>query len=138
MQSDRHNDVELNPTEMAEMAAIAKTLRADLDAAVERPPHFWTRQQAQIRERMRVRPKLLRWPIAAMAALAGLRFGLLAVNRTPPPRPAAQAQALDADDLLLQDIQHSLSHRGPAALMPASVLVQEMTSNSTSEQKRDN
>ncbi len=123
----------------SEIAAITHALRTELEAAAERPAYFWTRQHAHIRERIAARPVLLRWPILAMAVLAALSFALLSVRTpAPAPVPAIQAQAADADDLLLMDIQHSLSHRTPQALMPANVLVQEMISNSNREQKRDN
>ena len=139
MQSDKHNDLELGPAEMAEISAMAQALRADLDTAAARPPFFWTRQQARVRERISARPTRLRRPIAAMGALAALSFALLSVKPpAPAPAPVASVQAVDADDLLLQNIQHSLSHHAPDALMPASVLVQEMTSDSNHQQKRDN
>ena len=139
MQSDRNREFDLNPADLAEVAGLAKALRADLDAAAQRTAHFWTRQQVRIRERLADRPTALRWPIAAMAALAALGFALLTVRTPAPSHTATQTETADADDLLLKDIQHSLSHRTPEALMPASVLVQEITTNSSYEQqKRDN
>ncbi len=139
MKSEPHNGLaNFCGPKLAEMSAIAHTLRADLDAAAERPSHFWTRQQARIRERTSARPARLRWPIAAMGALAALSFALLSVKApAPAPAPAAAVQTADADDLLLQDIQHSLAHRAPEALMPASVLVQEMATGSNHQPKRN-
>ncbi len=129
---------ELDPAELADMSAIGKTLRADLDRAADRPEHFWMRQRARVRERLADRGVRMRWPIAAMAALALLSFALLNIHPSPPAHPA-QAQSADADDLLLRDIQHSLAHPAPETLMPANVLVEEMTATSIrSEQKRDN
>ena len=129
---------ELNPAELAEMRAIGEALRADLERAADLPEHFWARQRARVRERLVDRGTLLRWPIAAMAALVILSFALLSVSPSPPAHPA-QAQAVDADDLLLKDIQHSLAHPAPETLMPASVLVQEITANSVrNEPERDN
>ena len=137
MRAERPDDVELNSAEMAGMESIAALLRADLDAAADRPAHFWKRQHERIRQRTTVRPASLRWPIAAMAALATLSFALLSISSSPPPVPVP-VQATDYDDLLLQNIQHSLAHQAPETLMPASVLVQEMTTSSPEEQKRDN
>ncbi len=129
---------ELNPAEQAEMRAIGEALRADLEWAADRPEHFWMRQQARVRERLVDHGTPLHWPIAAMAALALLSFALLNIHTSPSARPA-QAQTADADDLLLKDIQHSLAHPAPETLMPANVLVEEMTSTSIrNEQKRDN
>lgn len=129
---------DLNPAELAEMRAIGEALRADLDRAADRPKHFWVRQQARVRERLVDHGTRLRWPIAAMAALAILSFALLSI-KLPSPTPAVTVQAVDADDLLLKDIQLSLAHQAPETLLPASVLVQEMTTNSIGNgQKRDN
>jgi hypothetical protein len=138
MHSKRHpSDAELNPAELAEMEALGKSLRADLARAAERPEHSWMRQRARVRERLVDHGTPLRWPVAAMAALAVVSLALLNIRTTPPARPA-QVQSVDADDLLLKDIQHSLAHQAPETLMPASVLVQEMTAGSIrNEQKRD-
>ncbi len=139
MQAEPHpSEAELNGAKLAEMAAIGKALRAELERAAERPEPFWMRQRARVRERLADRRTRLRWPIAAMAALAVLSFALLQIKPLSPAHPA-QAQTADADDLLLRDIQHSLAHQAPETLMPASVLVQEMTESSIRhEQKRDN
>jgi hypothetical protein len=138
MKAERHhNQAEIGETLPAELAGLRDLLRADLLRAAEKPSYFWARQRANIRERL-VGPKpLLRWSIAAMAAIALVSLALLAGNRTASA-PPQQAQRVDADDLLLKDIQHSLAHRAPEPLMPASVLVQEITANSRNQQKRDN
>ncbi len=129
---------ELDPAEIAEMSTIGKALRADLDRATDRPAYFWVRQQARVRERLVNHGTPLRWPIAAMTGLAILSFALLSI-KTPSPVLRPQAQVVDSDDLLLKDIQHSLAHQAPETLMPANVLVQEMTADSIrNEQKRDN
>jgi len=123
--------------EMAELAGLRDALKGDLARAADRPQHFWMRQRARFRDDLVARPGRLRWPIAAMAALAMLSIALLSV-KSPPPAPSTQAQTADPDDLLLKDIQHSLAHHAPETLMPASVLVQEMTTNSNHQEKRDN
>ena len=139
MQSERQmNDVELNGAELAEMSAIGEALRADLDRAAERPAYFWMRQHARVRERLAHPGTTLRWPLAAMAALAVLSFALLSI-KSPAPVPGGATQTADADDLLLKDIQHSLAHRAPQPLMPASILVQEMTTTPrNNDEKREN
>ncbi len=123
--------------EIAEVAAMRDALRADLSAAADRPEHFWMRQRARVRERLAVPRTTLRWPIAAMAALAALSFGLLSI-KTPTPAPARAMQSTDADDLLLRDIQHSLAQRAPEPLLPATILVQEMTTNPRINEEREN
>ena len=138
MQSEREmNDVELNGAELAEMSELGDALRGDLDRVADRPAHFWMRQQARVRQRVASRGTLLRWPLAAMAALAVLSFALLSIKSPVPVSPSV-TQTADADDLLLQDIQHSLAHRAPEPLMPASILVQEMTTTPRNDEKREN
>lgn len=122
---------------LQELAGLRDGLRADLQKAAERPGHFWRRQQANIHARLHENKRLLRWPVAAMAGLALLSFALLNIN-TPAPLPAHPAQTADADDLLLKDIQRSLAHRAPEPLMPASVLVQEMTTDPRNVETREN
>ncbi len=123
--------------ELVELANVRDALRSDLNAACDRPAHFWMRQQAQLRERLAVHRTPLRWPIAAMAALAALSFGLFSI-KAPAPTPARSTQSADADDLLLRDIQHSLAQRAPEPLLPATVLVQEMTTNPRNDGEREN
>lgn len=118
------------------LAAVRDAMRADLARVTDRPQHFWVRQQARSTERMAAPRPSLRWPVLAMAAVALISLGLISA-RTSAPARTPQTQAGDADDLLLKDIQHSLAHRAPEPLMPASVLVQEITTNSN-DQKRDN
>lgn len=77
----------------------------------------------------------LRWPVLGMATLLLGSLGLLS-GKAPAPSPAPQVHAADADDLLLKDIQYSLAQRAPEPLLPATVLVQEITTNSK-DQKRD-
>lgn len=138
MQAERHlGNPELSEVALAEMTALGDALRAELNAAADRPQHFWMRQGARIQERIAVSKTSLRWPIAAMAALAAVSFALLSI-KTPSPAPAQTAQRADADDLLLRDIQHSLAHRAPQPLMPASILVQEMTNNPRNQDTREN
>ncbi|HVP43930.1 MAG TPA: hypothetical protein VMS96_10890 [Terriglobales bacterium] len=124
-------------SEVTELATLRDALRGELSGAADRPEHFWIRQRARMRERLTQQRPCLRWPIAAMAALAVLSFGLSSI-KTPAPAPARAVQTVDADDLLLRDIQHSLAHRAPEPLMPASVLLQEMTIDSRKHEKREN
>ncbi len=123
--------------ELAELANMRDALRSDLNAASDRPAHFWMRQHAQLRERLAVLRPTLRWPIAAMAALAALSFGLFSI-KTPAPAPARSVQSADADDRLLRDLQRSLAQRAPEPLLPATVLVQEMTTNPRNDEEREN
>ena len=122
--------------QVEELAGLRDALRADLNERADHPEHFWVRQRARVRERLAVQRTPLRWPVAAMAALAALSVALLSIKApTPAARPA---QSADADDQLLKDIQHSLAHRAPEPLMPASVLVQEMTTDPRNDEKREN
>lgn len=121
----------------AGLAAVRDALRNDLQRAAERPGSFWSRQRARLRDRLRERHGSLRWALAGMAALATLSFALLTA-KPPQPSTSARTSSVDADDLLLKDIQHSLAHQAPETLMPASVLVQEITIHSTDDRMKEN
>ena len=114
--------------ELETFIALTTALREDVESQAQKPEAAWAMQRAGIRERMRGPAPTLRWAVAGLAAVIALSIGLLLLHH-PAAQPAVQAQQVaDQDDVLLKDIQHTLAHRAPEPLMPAAVLVEEMSS----------
>ena len=104
-------------------AAVA-SLRAETQAAAERPEIFWQRQRAEIRARLdapAATPPPLAW--ASAAALLALAVLLSLPGKTP----VAATAPPDPDRQLLLDVQQTLDREVPDALAPASLLTQEMS-----------
>jgi len=103
---------------------IASALRAEIQAAAQRPESFWRQQQAEILARLggpAAAPRPLAW--ASAAALLALAV-LLSLPGSPP---VAVAPPPDPDRQLLLEVQQTLDREVPDALAPASLLTQEMS-----------
>ncbi len=114
------------------LAAATRGLKQELGWVEAQPEYFWTRQRAQIAARLAEPAGSLRWAFAGGLALLALATVLLMnpPSASLPPAPAAaQNQAVDPDEQLLREIEHSLSHQVPGPLMPATLLVQEIDAN---------
>jgi len=142
--ADEHTaNCESCAAELAAWTELGGRLRQDLESRADLPAHFWTRQQARIRERLAPRAVRLRWAAAAICALVLLAFGL--IRQGPAPRTevaqatkavtAVQVAQADSDDVLLEDIQASLQREVPAPLAPAAVLLDEVASASKQAQQ---
>lgn len=131
-------------TECESTAAAAASLKRDVSERAAMAEHFWTRQRAHIAARTSAARGSLRWALAgglALVAVAGaLIFGQPRDSAPSASLPAtAQDQAIDPDEQLLLEIQHSLRHESPEALAPAALLVQEIDSaNGDPNQVKEN
>lgn len=131
--------------EFADWTELGNKLRQDVASRSDLPAHFWTRQQARIRERLAPRTTRLRWAAITICALVLLAFGLIRQDVAPKAevahaKPAVAASPVaqaDPDDDLLQDIHASLERELPAPLAPAAVLVEEMASNQAQHLKEN-
>ena len=106
-----------------QFAAAVQSLRAEIQAAAERPEVFWQRQRAEVLARLDAPAATL--PPLAWASAAALL--LLAVLLSLPGQPPVVATAPpDPDHQLLLDVQQTLDREVPDALAPAALLTQEM------------
>jgi predicted anti-sigma-YlaC factor YlaD len=142
--ADEHTaNCESCAAELAAWTELGGRLRQDLESRADLPAHFWTRQQARIRERLAPRAARLRWAAATICGLVILAFGLIRQGDTPqtevaqttPAAMAVRVAQADPDDALLQDVQASLQREVPASLAPAAVLIEEVASASKQVQQ---
>ena len=103
-------------------AAVA-ALRAETQAAAERPEVFWQRQRAEIRARLDA-PAALPPPLAW--ASAAVLLALAVLLSLPAKTPVAATAPPDPDRQLLLEVQQTLDRDVPDALAPASLLTEEM------------
>jgi hypothetical protein len=103
---------------------IATALRAEIQAAAERPESFWQRQRAEILGRLEAPPAP--GPLVWVSATAAL-LALAVLLSLPGKAPVAVAPPPDADSQLLMEVQNTLDRDVPDALAPASLLTQEMS-----------
>lgn len=105
-------------------AAAVAALRAETQAAAERPQIFWQRQRAMILARLDA-PALVPRPLAWASAAAAL-LALAVLLSLPGSKPVAVTPPPDPDRQLLLQVQETLDREVPDALAPASLLTQEM------------
>lgn len=124
-------------TEFAEWSELGGKLRAEFHAQADMPGYFWARQQARIRQRLEPGPMPLRAVLAGILALLVVACGLILAPVQPSQPQVSQAsrRPADQDDVLLEEIQASLQKDVPGPLMPAAVLVQELTNGPMQDQK---
>ena len=105
------------------LTAAVQSLRAETQAAAERPEIFWQRQQAQILRRLdapAATPPPLAWASAAALLLMAVLLSL------PAKPPVAAVPPPDPDHQLMLEVQQTLDRDVPDALAPAALLTQEM------------
>jgi hypothetical protein len=110
--------------EVARLRDAVSTLRA----VGSEPEVFWSTQQAAIRERVAsARVRMSRWlprtAMAAATAVIAIACLMLSGGKVPPPSPQAVA---DPDHELLVAIEQAMQTDGPAALVPAALLAEEI------------
>lgn len=110
--------------EVAHLRDAVNTLRA----VGSEPEVFWSTQQAAIRARVtsaRVQTTgwLPRSAMAAATAVIAIACLVLSGGNVPPPSPQAAA---DPDHELLVAIEQAMQTDGPAALVPAALLAEEI------------
>ena len=124
------------------LATATRGLKEEWARAETHPEYFWMGQRARIAARLAEPAGSLRWAFAGGLALLALAAGLL-INppsaSLPPAATTAQNQAVDPDEQLLREIEHSLAHQVPEPLTPATLLVQEMNAdNANHDEMKEN
>ncbi|MCI0625770.1 MAG: hypothetical protein L0387_29700 [Acidobacteria bacterium] len=101
-------------------------------AAAERPAGFWYAQERSIHHRLanRQRARALTWAAAVVTVALAVSFSF---QPNPPARAVAE---IDADQLLLLEVQDSVRRRVPRALEPAALLAEDLSKASQSETPR--
>ena len=121
--------------EAGNLARMSDVLRQDLQSRSDMPGYFWSRQQARIRERLVQHTSPVRWAAVAVFVLILAAFALITHGMRPELAQrsgnSSTAQTANADDALLEDIQASLQRPVPKPFMPATLLVQAVSSGRT-------
>ncbi len=99
-----------------------------IQTVADQPDAFWIRQRASIRSRIAVEQGSRR-PLKALvlASALGLMLLVTAVLKTSVPPPVPQAAQVDPDQELLVAVEQALHSDVPEALVPATILADEMT-----------
>ena len=100
--------------------------------ATDEPGPFWTRQAAHIRSRIEARPSRSSMAFRLVPALALLAlFAILLLQNSPTPVPAHENVSVRSDHDLLVEVERALDRQTPAALEPITLLVEDMSRDTT-------
>ncbi len=97
--------------------------------AAEQPDAFWRLQQIQIRSRISAREKSSRRMTMTLATAVALTV-MAALGIRTDSRVVPVATQADPDQELLISVEHTVGSEVPAALEPASLLADEIVSQS--------
>ncbi len=121
--------------ETGNLTRMTELLRQDLQLRSDMPGYFWSWQQVRIRERLVRHTNSLSWAAVAVLVLVFAAVALISHGMQPQLAEHSgnsfTAQRANADDVLLEDIQASLQRPVPKPFMPATLLVQAVSSGHT-------
>ncbi len=121
--------------ETGNLTRMTELLRQDLQSRSDMPGYFWSRQQVRIRELLVRHTSPVRWAAVAVFAVILVAFALITHGMQPELAQRSgnspTAQTANADDVLLEEIQASLQRPVPKPFMPATLLVQAVSSGHT-------
>ncbi len=121
--------------EASNLVRMTDALRQDLQSRSDMPGYFWSRQQARIREQLIQHTSPVRWAAVAVIAVILVAFALITHGMQPELAQRSgnlsTAETANGDDALLEDIQASLQRPVPKPFMPATLLVQAVSSGHT-------
>ncbi|HWR37077.1 MAG TPA: hypothetical protein VN622_14535 [Clostridia bacterium] len=108
------------------IAGFVTAFRETVHAEASRPEWFWAAQRAQIRSSLGAyHGGSARWALASLLAILALGAAMLLAGPGKPSESVATAQP-DPDDILMQQVVDATSAAMPDALLPASLLAQEV------------
>jgi len=116
-------ECDLCRAEHERLAAAVAAMRATADSAARQPDWFWAGQRAQASARLQ--PPRRWFAVPALAACALVLLSLVLLSGGIGPQPEVTKAAVDTDDLVLRQIESSLSQSAPQALAPAALLSED-------------
>lgn len=99
--------------------------RQSVHASAQKPPFFWSAQQTAVSARIRKasRSQGIFWALGSTAALCALAVAMLLPGTSVPTEIARQS---DPDELLMRQVQQTLTSDIASPLQPTRLIANEM------------
>lgn len=120
--------------ELDEFRSELNRFRQSVQTAAQRPSFFWSTQRTAIEARVRnaSRPQTLLYALGSVAALCALAAAMLMPIASPRVETATY---VDPDELLMQQVQQTLTSDVASPLRPARLIANEMNQALVAQQK---